>query len=215
MLIRRNNAAMAALFVASAIILTQAGTAQSVPTSEATAAVSGATQEATKMVPATAVFVSNMNSQKLTAGTTIKAKLQKSVHLSNGSVLPGGTILVGQVVNDTTETGKAKLAMRFTEAELKGGQAVPVKVTVFGLFQVPSASSVTDNFSSPKTWDNQSLGISQVDVLPGVDLHSAIESPNSAVLVSTKDAIKLTADHGISFAIAPRSGSADQSANGY
>jgi len=146
----------------------------------------------------------------------VKVKLQKEVRLNNGPVLPGGTILVGQVVDDTTATGKAKLALRFTEADLKGGQPVPVKVTIFGLFQLPSDTAVTDNFSAPSRWDNKTLGVNQADVAPGIDLHSTIDSPNSGVFVSTKkDTVKISGDHGISFAIAPRSGVADQNANGY
>jgi hypothetical protein len=206
-MIRRNAAALAALLLASASILAQA---------PSTATASSAAEEAAKMVPATAVFLSNVDSQKLKAGTPVKVKLQKEVRLANGPALPGGTVLVGQVVDDTAATGKAKLALRFTEAELKGGQTVPVKVTIFGLFQLPSDTAVTDNFSAPRPWDKQSLGVNQADVAPGIDLQSTIESPNSGVFVSTKkDAVKTSGDHGISFAIAARSSAADQNAYGY
>ena len=196
--------AIAALFLASSSLLF----AQS-------DAVAGATQEAAKMVPANAIFLSNIDSQKLTAGTAVKVKLQGQVHLGNGPVLPAGTILSGQVVEDASQTGKAKLALRFTQAEVKKGQPLPIKVTIFNVFQAPSETSVTDNFSIPNGWDKHALGIDQVDALPGIDLHSSIDSPNSGVLVSNKKSdLKLSPAYGISLAIAPR-GTSGESANGY
>jgi hypothetical protein len=174
-----------------------------------------ATQEASKMVPANAVFLSNVDSQKLTAGTQIKVKLQSQVRLSNGPVLPNGTVLVGQVVDDTTQTGKAKLALRFTEADLKGGQTVQIKATIFNVFQAASETSVVDEANEPMGWDKKAVGVNQPDVVPGIDLHSSIDSPNSGVIVSTKKAdIKLSSNTAIALAIAARS-SAQDSANGY
>jgi hypothetical protein len=182
---------------------------------QSTDAAAGATQEAAKMVPANAIFLSNLDSQKLTAGTQVKVKLQSQVRLNGGPVLPNGTVLVGQVVDDSTQTGKAKLALRFSEADLKGGKTVPIKATIFNLFQAPSETAVIDQSQVPMSWDTKSLGVDQANVVPGVDLHSSIDSPNSGVIVSTKKAdIKLSSDLGLALAIAPRS-SAQDSANGY
>jgi hypothetical protein len=98
---------------------------------------------------------------------------------------------------------------------LKKGQTVPIKVTIFNLFQAPSETSNVDNTTIPPGWDKQALGINQADVIPGIDLHSSIDNPNSGVFVSTKKSdIKLSSNYGVSLAIAPRS-SSEQSASGY
>jgi hypothetical protein len=149
-------------------------------------AAASTSQEAAKMVPATAIFLGNVDSQKLTAGTPVKVKLQSQVRLNGGPVLPNGTVLVGQAVDDTTQTGKSKLALRFTEADLKGGQAVPIKVTIFNVFEAPSETSVIDQAAVPMGWDKKALGVNQAEVVPGIDLHSSIDSPNSGVIVSNK-----------------------------
>jgi hypothetical protein len=166
------------------------------------------------MVPAKAIFVSDVDSQKLTVGSQVKVKLQSQVRLNNGPVLPNGTVLVGQVVDDTTQTGSAKLALRFSEADLKGGQTVPIKATIFNIFEAPSETAVIDQANAPKAWDKQALGVNQANVISGIDLHSNIDSPYSGVFIANKKAnVKLSSNIGISLAIAPRSSA--QTANGF
>ena len=148
----------------------------------------------------------SIDSQKATPGTQVKVKLQGKARLENGPVLPSGTILVGQVVDAAPQPGKATLALRFTEADLKNGQIVPIKATIFDV----SVSGVS------LSWDKGTLGINQSDAMPGVDLRSKIASPDSGVFVSTKKAgIKFSPEVQLELAIAPRSGSAEQSAYGY
>ena len=174
---------------------------------------SDASAEAVKMVPATAVFISTIDSQKVTPGTQVKVQLKGKVRLDNGPELPSGTVLVGQVVNDSTQSGKARLALRFTEANLKNGQTVPVKVTIFS---IRKETSETESAEAGGSWDKQALGVDQTEAIPGVDLHSKIASPDSGVFVSTKkDSVKFSQGVGIGLAIAPRSGSGQRSENGY
>jgi hypothetical protein len=205
----------ALLLTPCSLLFVQAAEAQAGPNAQSTGVASNATEEAARMVPANAIFLSSIDSQKLAVGTQVKVKLQSQVRLNNGSVLPGGTVLVGQVVEDTTQTGKAKLAVRFTEADLKKGQTVPIKVTIFNLFQAPSDTVNVGDTTIPPGWDKQALGVNHADVVPGIDLHSSIDNPNSGVFVSTKKSnIKLSSNYGVSLAIAPRS-SSEQSASGY
>lgn len=182
--------------------------AQSAPTD--------ASQEASKMVAAKVVFLSTIDSTKATSGTQVKVKLQGKVSLENGPVLPSGTVLVGQIVDDATQSAKAKLALRFTEADLKNGQIVPIKATIFNVYK-DSTGIVGGQYNVggiALNWDKGTLGVNQSDAMPGVDLHSKIDSPNSGVFVSKKD-IKFSPAVELELAIAPRSGSAEQSAYGY
>ena len=64
-------------------------------------------------------FSSRPSISKATSGTQVKVQLKGKVRLGNGAELPSGTVLVGQVVDDTTHPGKARLALRFTEANLE------------------------------------------------------------------------------------------------
>jgi hypothetical protein len=185
---------------------------------QAAADVASATQEANKMVSATAAFTTSVDSRSLTAGTQVKLKLQGKVRLENGPVLPSGTILVGQAVDDKSQTGKATIALRFTEADLKNGQIVPIKATIVNVYkQTNEVAAGQYNVAAVSlSWDKGTLGVNQQDAMPGIDLHSKIASPNSGVFVSTKkDDIKFSPAVSVELAIAPRSGSADQTANGY
>ena len=206
----------ALLLTPSSLLFAQAAEAQS--GQQSAADIASASQEATRMVSATAAFTAAVDSHSLTAGTQVKLKLQGKVSLDNGPVLPSGTILVGQAVDDATQTGKATLALRFTEADLKNGQIVPIKATIVNVYQQTNeiAAGQYNVAAVSLIWDKGTLIVDQQDAIPGVDLHSKIASPNSGVFVSTKkDDIKFTPAVEVELAIAPRSGSADQTANGY
>jgi hypothetical protein len=208
--------AIAALLLASPSLLpAQSAAAQPGQNAPSASEASDAIAEAAKMVPATAVFVSTVDSQKMTSGTQIKVQLKEKVRLGNGTELPAGTILVGQAVDDATQSGKAKLALRFTQANLKSGQIVSIKVTIFSIHK-EAGETESAEASAGGSWDKQALGVNQADAIPSIDLHSKIASPDSGVFVSTKkDDVKLSQGFRIGLAIAPRSGSGQHSENGY
>jgi hypothetical protein len=164
------------------------------------------------MVPAAAVFTTDIDSRKMSSGSTFQSKLQDKVRLEGGPELPSGTLLVGRVVEDNTQAaGPAKLALQFTEADLKNGQTVPIKATIVNVY----ATTNGEYANAPLEWNRSTLGVDQVDVVSGVDLHSRIAGPNSGVFVSTgKDDIKLPKDMGIELAIAPRAVTAQAAAGG-
>jgi hypothetical protein len=166
-----------------------------------------ASQEAAKMVAATGSFTSVIDSQKTPPGSQFRVKVDKKIHLLNGPELPAGTMLVGQVVNDDTQSGTtAKLALNFTEADLKNGQKVPIKATIIKIYKLPDPAHVDDYSVSviPLDWTPTTINVDQTGVLSGVDFHSSIDGPNSGVFVSTKkDNIKLSPQYGVELAIAP------------
>jgi hypothetical protein len=154
--------------------------------------------EAARMVPARAALVKTLDAKKMEPGQQFQATLSSKVQLKNGPELPRGTLLIGTVVNDNSQTsGTLKLALRFTQAQLKNGQTVPIRATIVGVFAPDSTESEETN-----TWNANTLRVDQENVQSGVDLHSSIDGDNSGVFVSAKKTdLKLSQGSGISLAI--------------
>jgi hypothetical protein len=176
--------------------------------------------EAMKMVSAQAALDHTLDSKKVTPGQAFDARLSSTVHLTNGSKLPSGTVLMGNVgTDDMQENGMSKLALRFTQAKLKSGQVIPIKATIVGIFGPDSGASVpypqTPGDQVPVSWNDGTLAVEQLGVMSGVDLHSKISSNNSGVLVSTKrDDIKLKEGTEFGLAIAERGNGQELPAGG-
>lgn len=167
-------------------------------------------QEATLMKPARAELVHGVDANKDRSGHTVDAKLDGKVRLTNGTELPKGTMLVGKVTtDDMQQQGTSKLALRFNQARLKDGTIVPIRATIVGFFgpDAESAEMSPDTTANeiPNNWTARTLKLDQLNVVPGVDLHSKISSQNSGVFVSTKKDVKLRLGSEIQFAIAPAS----------
>jgi hypothetical protein len=158
-------------------------------------------KEAEIMVPAQAALSRDLVANKDQVGETFRATLSDTVHLKNGPELPRGTGLVGKVVeDDMSMKGTSKLALRFTNADLKDGKTIPIRATIVSVYR-PSANQNTHY------WTDQTLQVDQIGVLKGVDLHSRISRANSGVFVSTTDDhIKLAAGSELALAIAERPG---------
>jgi hypothetical protein len=167
--------------------------------------------EATLMKPARARLVENVDAAKDQSGHTVDAKLDAKVTLTNGTELPRGTILLGKVTaDDMQEQGTSKLALRFDQARLKNGTVVPIRATIVGFYGPQAGNADIDLLDTeneiPNDWTAKTLQMDQVNVVPGVDLHSKISSQNSGVFVSTKkDDVKLRQGSEIQLAIAPAS----------
>ncbi len=177
--------------------------------------------EATQMKPARAVLVHTLDADKDHDGSSIQAKLDQKVTLDNGTQLPKGTMLLGEVAkDDMQEQGLVKLAVRFDLARLKDGSTVPVRATILGLYGPDSVGigSTPDQQTGdqlPDAWTPKTLQMDQENVVSGVDLHSKISSRNSGVFVSTKkDDIKLRAGSEIQFAIGPAANGQNSTSTG-
>jgi len=166
-------------------------------------------QEAARMVPAKAMLSKALDSSKDQPSSMIEAKLRSKVTLSDGTVLPSNTILTGTVTTDEMHQGAmAKLALRFTHAQLKDGKVVPIKATIIDILTPGSLATgnVTTGFddNAPNSWTDKTLAVDQLGVISGVDLHSRIASQNSAVFVSTsKHDVKLPKGSELQIAIGP------------
>jgi hypothetical protein len=189
-------------------------TQSSQPEQNVTAPLAGK-HEAMLMVPAQATLTDNLDAGKMQIGQKFRVKLGETIHLKNGSELPHGTILIGTIDTDHMQVnGRSKLALRFTQAELKNGKVIPIKATIVGVFPPDPGFNVGYDNRAANTWNDEVLQIVQPDVLSGVDLHSNVASSNSGVFVSTKkDDMKLRVGTVIELAIAADEAGA-QNANG-
>lgn len=164
-----------------------------------------AKQEAAQMVPAALDLKGMLDARKVHSGDHFEAVLQDDVQLKNGPKLDRGTVLVGTVTTDHTAQGNLRVALRFTRAQMKDGQAIPIKATVVEIAK-PDRSQWGMNIADESgLWSPHTLRVDQINALSGIDLHSAIASRNSAVFVShKKDNLKLMPGSQFVVAIAAR-----------
>jgi hypothetical protein len=171
----------------------------------------GGSHEAMQMVPVNAILSRTVDAKNDRPDSTVEARIRNKVTLSDGTVLPTGAMMIGKVAEDDAQAaaGKFKLALRFDQARLKDGTVVPIKATIVGYYA--PGSSVSDDTvnadndvpNTPNTWSQETLGIDQLSVTSGVDLHSTIANDNSGVFVSNKHDIRLNAGSELQFAIGP------------
>jgi hypothetical protein len=167
--------------------------------------------EAAHMVPARAYLVRKLDAKNDKPGSKFTAKLADTVHLKNGTELPRGTLLLGTVETDQMQMkGNSKLALRITTARLKDGKTIPLKATIVGVY-APETESAGGYFVAPgqeeaNDWNNKILTVDQLDVLPGVELHSRIAGQNSGVFVTKKkDDVKISGGSELALAIGDKS----------
>lgn len=96
---------------------------------------SPAATQARKVPPAslTAEFTKSIDSKRAQVGDRVNAKTTTDAKLPNGTDLPKGTTLVGNVVDvkaKTKEDKNSHLVLALNRAVLKDGQEVPIRATV-------------------------------------------------------------------------------------
>lgn len=197
----KSSTAVLSVAALSLAMLTPAlGHAQSSQDAQPTGA-----SEAQHMVPARASLTHALDANSTHAGDQFRATLTETVHLNNGVVLHRGDALVGEVsTDDMNTTGKARLAVRFTQVVPKNGQAIPIKATIVALYKPEDlVNSYSESADVPNNWNDGTLTVDELGVVSGVDLHSRIASENSGVFVTTsKNDVKIPAGSEIALAIA-------------
>ena len=129
-----------------------------------------AQDQSAQTVPAYAALANNIESSKLKAGDPVRVILSNKVTLKNGTFLPAGTAIVGVVSTDDQQ--------------------------LTGIFP-PESDDISNRPIKPgDQFTNGSLpqhpsSVDEIGALPGVDLHSAVSSSNSGVLVSAKHDVKV------------------------
>lgn len=164
-------------------------------------------QEAQQMVPARASLTRTLDANSIHPGDKFRATFSQNVHLNGGTELHKGDVLLGEVVTDDMKTpGNSRIAVRFTEADLKNGQTIPVKATIVAIY-TPSDLLTNNEYDEPdqfpNSWTDGTLSVDQIGVVGGVDLHSRISSQNSGVFVTTtKKNVKIPGGSELAIAIA-------------
>lgn len=160
-----------------------------------------AANAATQLVSADASLLNNLDADKAHTGAEVRARLAGTVHLTDGTKLPSGSILVGHIVADNMQQGDSHLSFNFDQAQLKDGKTVPIKATIVGIVN-GTPDAVAHLVEPGHAWTNGPLQIDQDEVTPGIDLHSTIAGANSGTLVSnTKSDVKIRQGTDIQFAI--------------
>jgi uncharacterized lipoprotein YbaY len=167
-----------------------------------TSADSTGASEAAQMVAATATLPHTLDADKDHLDSTFQAELYRKITLSNGTILPAHTVLIGKISRDDLHAaGASEFALRFDQAQLKDGKTVPIKATIVGI-RHPGFDN--DDYATSNDWTSQTLTVKQPNVVSGVDLHSEIASDDSAVFVSTKKHdVKVPAGSDLKLAIGP------------
>ncbi len=191
----------------AAFVLAHPGSAgaQNSFASESNVSASASQSEASQMVPAQAVLDKGIDARKMQPGEQFRATLSETVYLKNGTELPRDTVLVGTIATDQMrDGGTSTLALRFTQAQLRGGKVIPIQADIMGVAG-PTSDSPDPNYPNEAIapWDGKSIQVDETGAISGVELHSSIGSQNSGVFVSKKkDEMKLSAGSQISLAIA-------------
>jgi hypothetical protein len=186
---------------------------QAAPAPNAEPIPAGAQSEAAQMVPATAVLVNTLDAAKAKPGDQFKATLRNTVHLKDGTELKHGTVLIGEVTTDDMQkTGTSSLALRFTQAQMKGHSAIPITATIINV-GVPEGTGPAADYASEtlSPWDGVTLQVDEPKAVKGADLHSRIAGRNSGVFIANnRDNVKLGSQSQLILALGPgNSNSAD------
>ncbi len=169
---------------------------------------------AAHMVAARGYLVKTLDANKDQTGSTFEVKLSKTVHLPNGTELPKNALLLGTVTTDDMQVeGKSKLTLRVDRAKLESGQVYPIKATIVGIFKPRSTNfednPVTPGDEVPNSWNDGTLRVDQIGVVPGTDLHSRIASHNSGTFVSSKSDVKIVSGSEFQFALSEKHSGGD------
>jgi hypothetical protein len=169
-----------------------------------TEAAGAATQQ---LVPAEVDLNRTIDARSDQTGSRFEAQLDGTVQLTNGTELPNGTELVGQVTADRMNSnGPSRLALQFTEAKLRNGEAIPIEATIVGMAGPAALTENVATYDGPLPWNGIFTHYQDIGVLSGVDMHSRIGGVNSGTLVGTdRSDMKLDAGSRMSLALGKRS----------
>ena len=167
-----------------------------------------AQSQVAQLTPGSALLSHSLDTKDAVVGQVVTAKLISPIDTPEGLTLPRGTELLGRIVDVQASHGKsaATLTLTFDKARVKGKE-VPIKATLVAmgpqntLPNAPAKVTSTDSFDQP------------AGELPGVSLHSAVQSDNSGVLTNKASNIRLDNGTEILLAVAPLTGSGSETAS--
>jgi hypothetical protein len=131
--------------------------------------------------PISAELRTSLDSKRAKQGDAIEARMTEAVKANGKTILPSGTKLAGHVTQASAKSkgdADSSLGLVFDKAILKGGEEIPLNVTLQALATpdvAPGASAVdTMGTSSPGTPVNSGVpgGVSSRDMGPGTSAGS-------------------------------------------
>jgi hypothetical protein len=162
-----------------------------------------------------AKFASKLDTKSAKVGEAVSAKTVKAAKAKDGTELPKGSKLTGQVVavqSNKDGNGTASLAIKFDQVELKDGAKVAVQGLIVAIGPAPDASSGGVGFNSvlgrngvgssqgldPNGGAEHETGggndIPKGSTLAGVALGTALDAQGASEMRGIKRDIKLDSD---------------------
>lgn len=155
-----------------------------------------------------------LDAQSAHVGQAVEVRLDRTVKMADGTKLPGGTEVWGKVEEVAASLNGAPsfMTLRFTMAELKDGQKVPVKVTVIGAFPAGSRSSYLNSMGgdlppAPKHINPQDKYTEEPGMLKHIEMKSAVQGNNSATFTERDGNVRLNRGTWLQLAIAVQNNS--------
>ena len=152
--------------------------------------------------------------QSAHVGERVEVKLDRGVTMANGTKLPGGTEVWGKVerVQASSNGGPSVLTLRFTTAQLKNGQKVPVKVAVISAFPASAGSSYLNGMGgalapAPRHINPQDRYTQEPGLLSHIEMKSRVQGRNSATFTEENGNVKLNRGTYLQLAIGLDNGS--------
>jgi len=162
----------------------------------------------------TAKFASKLDTKSAKVGDAVSAKTVKAAKAKDGTDLPKGSKLTGQVVavqSNKDGNGTASVAIKFDQVELKDGTKVAVQGLIVAIGPAPDAADGGVGFNSvlgrsgtgstngldPNAGaghSGDSSGIPNGSSLAGVALGSALDAQGASEMRGIKRDIKLDSD---------------------
>lgn len=169
--------------------------------------------ESTELTGVTARLDQTINAQTARQGERVEAKLDHTLKSNTGLDLPKGTELVGQVsrVQTSENGGPSQISLVFTNAQLKDGKQVPVKVMLVGAY--PASAGGDGGYGqqtmgpAPQHIGPQHKVEQEAGVLNHISMMASAQGHNSATFRDEKGNVKLQQGTYFQVGIAPQNGS--------
>lgn len=169
--------------------------------------------ESTGLTGVTARLDQAINAQTARQGERVEAKLDRTLKSNTGLDLPKGTELVGKVsrVQASENGGPSQISLVFTNAQLKDGKQLPVKVMLVGAYP-PSAGGgggygQQTMGAAPRHIGPQHKVDQEAGVLSHISMVASAQGHNSATFRDKNGNVRLRQGTYFQVGIAPQNGS--------
>ena len=159
-----------------------------------------------------------LNAGSAQVGQSVEVRLDRAMKTAGGTAFPAGTEVWGRVekVQASENGGPSMVTLRFTTAQAKNGQKVPVKVTVIGAFPAGARTSYVNSMGgtlppAPRHISDHDKYTQEPGLLHDIEMKSAVQGQNSATFTDRSGNVKLNQGTYLQLAIAPQNNVTRQS----